>query len=208
MRLVVFLFQEAVSVWPFCFRELERRASEDGGEHSPPLSKDGNLVLGDRGSSQGLLPLRPSSQTPRFPLFHSLPNPNSLPRQKRISPPTSFVNLPLDCPGTVSSWSGWPGERQTPHTRFSTAHQQPTTRHDQPDPPYSGLNHVRLWEGPRRCSKADPPPAPHASGRSQFPSLWPVQKNDGEGLPQSPPQPHVWVRQRLGRHCNPPCLTG
>ena len=29
---IFFLFQEAVSVWMFCFRELERRASEDGGE--------------------------------------------------------------------------------------------------------------------------------------------------------------------------------
>ena len=65
MRLVVFLFQEAVSVWTFCFRELERRVSEDGGEQPPPpLSKDGNLVPGDRVSSQGLLLLRPSSQTP------------------------------------------------------------------------------------------------------------------------------------------------
>ena len=68
MRLVVFLFQEAVSVWTFCFRELERRVSEDGGEQPPPLSKDGNLVLGDRVSSQRLLLLRPSSQTPQFPL--------------------------------------------------------------------------------------------------------------------------------------------
>lgn len=126
MRLVVFLFQEAVSVWLFCFRELERRASEDGGS-TPPTPKMETLFLGDRGSSQGLPPPEaPSNQTP-VPLFHSLPNPNSLPRQKRISPPTSFVNLPLDCPGDCFL-PGLDGrERQTPPAALF--HRPPAAHH-------------------------------------------------------------------------------
>lgn len=174
-----------------------------------PLSKDGNLDLGDQGSSEGLFLLRPSSQTPRFPLFHSLPNPNCLPRQKRIFPPTSFVNLPLDCPGTLFLLVWMAGRSVRPLTRaFPPPTSSPPPGTTSQTPSHSGLDRVRLWEGPGRCWKADPAPAPHASGGSQFPSMWPVQKNDGEGLPQSPPQPHLWVGQRLGRHRVPPCLTG
>ena len=124
--------------------------------------------------------------------------------------PTYFLcKSPTGLPGNSFLLVWMAGRSIRPLTRaFPPPTSSPPPGTTSQTPPHSGLNRVRLWEGPRRCRKADPPPAPQASGRSQFPSMCPVQKNDGEGLPQSPPQLHLWVRQRLGRYRNPLCLTG